>query len=86
MGLKLGIQEPDRHDAVPLRGPQETGPGPVLGGVVLERDLVEAGEGRANVRSVVDRQPPLSVRVDVREGAVRQLCPLPCAEPCHHPG
>ncbi len=42
-------------------------------GFVLERHLLEAGEGVADVRGIVDREPSLPLRVDVREGAVGQV-------------
>ena len=41
------------------------------GGVVLEGDLAEAGEGVADVGGVVDRQAARPLRVDVGEGAIR---------------
>ena len=36
-------------------------------------DLLEARQGVADVRGVVDREPPLPLRVDVGEGAVGQV-------------
>ena len=71
--LELRADEPDRRYAVLLRGAQEPEPGAVARRLVVEDDLVEARERVAHVRRVVDRQPPLAGRVDVRERAVREL-------------
>src|SRR4051794_10648768 len=83
MRLQLGADEPDRHDPVLLRRPQQPGARPVTRVLVLERHLAEPSEGIPNVRRVVDRQPTSPVRIDVREGAVGELRALFRAEPSH---
>ncbi len=67
---------PTGHDAVLLRRGEQLLAGALAGRLVLERHLLEAGEGVADVRLVVDREPPLPLRVDVGEGAVGQVSPL----------
>lgn len=68
---------------MPLGGPQESHPGAIPGAVVLEGDLVEPGQGVADVRRVVDRQATLAVGIDVGERAVRKRRALPCRERGH---
>src|SRR6266542_2448676 len=80
---QLAGDEPDGHDAVLLGGVQEPLAGPLPGRVVLERDLVEPGEGVAHVRLVVDGQPSPAERVYVSERAVRQSRPVAVFEPGH---
>ena len=77
---QLAVHEADRHDPVLLGGPQQPPPGAVAGLVVLELHLVESGQGVANVRFVVNRQAPATVRIDVREVAVAQHPALSGAE------
>jgi hypothetical protein len=57
LGSQLAGDEPDRHDAVLLGRVQQPPARAVPGGVVLEGDLVEPGEGIPHVRLVIDRQP-----------------------------
>lgn len=51
-------------------GPEEPLAGTFPRGVVLEVDLIEPGQGVANVRDVVDRQPAAPLGIDVGERAV----------------
>jgi hypothetical protein len=81
--LELRVDEADRHDAVPLGRAQQPAARAVAGRVVLEGDLVEPGEGVADVRRVVDREAPPALRVDVREGAVGKPRALLGAERGH---
>ncbi len=80
LAAELAVHEADRHDPVLLGGLQEPPPGAIAGIVVLELHLVESGQGVANVRFVVDRQPPPTPGIDVGEGAVAQRPALPGAE------
>jgi hypothetical protein len=50
---------------------------------VFEGDLVEPGEGVADMGRVVYRQSAVAARVDVREGGVRKLGPLSRLESPH---
>ena len=78
LGLQLRADEADRHDPVLLGRVQQPAARPVARGLVLERHLVEARKRVAHVRSVVDRQAPLALRVDVanaRSGAARAPSP-----------
>src|SRR2546425_784725 len=65
--LQQAGDEPDGHDAVLLRRVQQPVAGALPGGIVLEGDLVEPGQGIPHVGLVVDRQPPPAARVDVGE-------------------
>ena len=72
LAAQLPGHEADGHDAVLLRRAQQTRPGSIASGIVLEDDLVEPGQGIADMGRVVDRQPPTALRIDVRKRAVRQ--------------
>ena len=86
LGLQLAGDEPDRNDAEALGRLQQTGAGLLPGRLVLEHDLVEAGQGVADVGGVVDRQPPAAACVDVGEGGGRQLGAIGGLEPGHVSG
>ena len=83
LGAQLAVDEPDGNDPVLLRRVQQPLAGPLAGLLVLEVDLVEAGERVADVRLVVDREAPAAGRIDQRERAVRQLRPLGGIESRH---
>ena len=68
---ELAVEEPDRHDAVPLRGREEPLPSLLARGIVLERGLIETCERVPDMRRIVDRQAPPALRVDVGERAGR---------------
>jgi hypothetical protein len=80
---ELAGDEADGHDPVLLGGVEEPLAGPFPGRFVLERHLVEALQGIADVRLVVDRQAPSSPRIHVREGALGQPRAFPGAELAH---
>ena len=86
LGLQLAGDEPDRNDAEALGRLQQTGAGLLACRLVLEHDLVEAGQGVADVGGVVDRQTPAAARVDVGEGGGRQLGAIGRLEPGHVSG
>ena len=65
------------------RGLQQPRASTLAGAVVVEAHLPEACERVAHVRFVVDREPSPALRVDGREGAVRESGPLRCAESRH---
>jgi len=69
---KLAGHEPDRHDAVLFGGFEQPRPRAIPGGLVLEGRLIEASQSVADMRLVIDRQPPLASGVDVGKGTVRQ--------------
>ena len=54
---KLTVEETERHDAVSLRGTKKPLARPLASPIVLEAGLVEPGEGIADMRRVVDREP-----------------------------
>ena len=82
-GLQLTGDEPDGDDAESLGRLQQPASSEVSRRLVLENDLVEAGESIADVGRVVDRQPSPPTAVDVREGAGGKLGPISRFEPCH---
>ena len=69
---QLALHETNGDDPVPARRTQQPAPCPITGGLVLEEDLVEAGQRVSNVRLVMNREPPAATRVDVGERAVAQ--------------
>jgi hypothetical protein len=71
--LELAGDEADRDDAEALGRPEQTRAGLLARLLVIELDLVEAGEGVADVGGVVDRQATTALRVDIGEGVRRQL-------------
>src|SRR5215212_621403 len=71
--LQLRADEANRHDPVLLGRSQQPAARPVPRGFVLEGHLAEPCEGIPDVRRVVDGQTTLAARIDVREGAVREL-------------
>ena len=81
--LQLRADEPDRDDPELLRCSEQPRAGPVTSGIVLEHDPVEPGKRIPNVRLVVDRQQPPTLRIDIRKRAVRQLRALVGPESCH---
>ena len=81
--LQQAGDEPDGHDAVLLRRVQQPVAGALPGGIVLEGDLVEPGQGIPHVGLVVDRQPPPAARVDVGEGPVGEAGSLAGLETRH---
>ena len=81
--LELPGDEADRHDAVLARSDEQLLARALARRFVLECDLVEARQRVANVRLVVDRQPPAALRVDVSEGACGQLRALARIERAH---
>ena len=70
MRLQLAGQEADGHHSFASGGLEQAQPRPIARGVVLEVDLAEATQCRPDVRRVVDRQHPASVRVDICESPV----------------
>jgi hypothetical protein len=82
---KLRPDEAERYDPVLPRRPEQSHPGSIAAGLVLEVDPIEPGERVPDVRLVVDRQAPSAVRVDVGERAVRQLRPRSSIECRHRP-
>jgi hypothetical protein len=59
-----------------LGGRQDLLSSPFLGGFALEVGLIEARDGVANVRLVVDREVLAAVAVDVGELVLAQRIPL----------
>ena len=86
LGLQLAGDEADGHDAEALGRLEQPGPRLLPGVFVLEHDLVETGEGVADMGGVVDRQPLAAPLIDVGEGARRKLGPIGGLEPCHISG
>src|SRR3954467_5767569 len=82
---ELPVDEPDRHDPESLGGVEQPLPRAIAGGVVLPCDAVEPRERVADVRLVVDREAPDTVRVDVGERSIRELGPFAGAELGHPP-
>ena len=80
---ELPADEPDGYDPVLLRRGQQSLARTLARGVILELDLIKAGEGGANVCLVVDRQPSLPLRINVGEGGVRELGASLRTEPRH---
>ena len=64
------------HDAVALRGVEQTPACSFPGGVVFELDPFEPAQGVPHMGLVIDGQSPPAARVDVRERAIGQLRPL----------
>ena len=70
---QLAGDEPDRHDPELLGRVQQPLAGALPGALVFEVDPTETSQRVADVRLVVDRQPPPAARVDVGERAVREF-------------
>ena len=84
--LELTGDEADRDDAEAFGRSEQSRAGLLARLLVLELDLVEAGEGVADVGGVVDRQAPAALGVDVGEGARRQLGSIRRLESGHDRG
>ncbi len=82
-GIDLAGDETDRHDAVALCSPQQPRARTVTRRVVFELDLAEPGQRVADVRRVVDREPPVALRIDVGERSIRERSPVGRREPRH---
>ncbi len=82
-GIDLAGDETDRHDAVALCSPQQACTSTVTRRVVLELDLAEPGQRVAHVRRVVDREPPVALRIDVGERSIRERSPVGRRQPRH---
>jgi hypothetical protein len=81
--LELPGDEADGYDAVLLRRIQEAYASALAGGLVLEGDLGESGQGVPHVRLVVDRQPPPAARVHVGESAGGEAGPFARSQSRH---
>jgi hypothetical protein len=81
--LQLRAEEPDGHDPVLLRGPQQPDARAIPRAVVLEGDLAEPRQRVAHVRGVVDREATCAARIDVGKGAVGERRTLLGRERCH---
>src|SRR6186997_2269349 len=81
--MQLGADEPDRDDAVLLRGAKQPEACAIARRLVLKEDLVEARERVPHVGGVVYREMALPVGIDVCERAVGELCARSCVQPRH---
>lgn len=80
---ELAVDKANRQDSVALRRLEQAGPRAIPHGLVVEQEPVEARQGVADMRLVVDRQAAASVGVDVREGGIGKLRPFSCAQLSH---
>src|SRR4029079_1266941 len=81
--MQLGADEPDRDDAVLLRGAKQPEACAIASRLVLKEDLVESRERVPHVGGVVYREVALPLGIDVCERAVGELCARSCVQPRH---
>jgi hypothetical protein len=81
--LELAGNKADGRHACPAGSAEQAQARLITRRVVFEVDLAEAAQRRADVPDIVDRQHPLSARIDVRKCPVGQACTLALSELRH---